>query len=136
MDFQLCRYGHPINDLVFYFYCASGPADLDRYRDFLEMYSGALGNKLRALGHSDLVPQDLLHRLLEKWHRSAMLALTSALIMVRIMLTDSDEAVDLESALESGSDLSESFGHPLRDQRGYELRIKAIVRHLIVNGIH
>lgn len=129
IDFQLSRLGSPVMDLSYFLYSsadASVYADLDH---LLRVYHTSLSNHLRALGCD---PDKLfsLAELKNQWKEYCNFGVVMAMLLMKIVLMEKDETVDVNKVLEESDDILSGFNKETKNDTLYYQRLKSLLQHL------
>ena len=100
VDYQVCRYTNPAQDLLYFLYTSSSINLLEKHSDLVEEYYNTLHSTLTLLGHADLCPSlQQFHKQLDKLGRFAALIACTFLPMT---LADQSNLTDFEKMLKEG----------------------------------
>jgi len=125
VDYQLCHYTNPAQDLQYFLYTSASLNLLDKHSVLVEEYYNTLHSTLTLLGYADLCPSlQQLHEQLDKLGRFAALIACTTL---RLFLPDQTNITDLENSLKEGQSFhfSERYKDaiktllPLFEQKGW-----------------
>lgn len=133
LDFQATRTGSPAMDLNYYYYSCTPKSYFDQLDRNMRIYYDSFTDHLRSL---DIDAEEVFsfEQLKTHWARYTRMGLFIALMIVRIMLTDSEDAPDLGKAVEEGKDPFEALNYKFNKEELYAERIKDIVQHMMKNG--
>jgi len=94
VDYQLCHYTNPAQDLQYFLYTSASLNLLEKHSVLVEEYYNTLHSTLTLLGYADLCPSlQQLHKQLEKMGRFAALIACTALPWI---LVDQTNIPDME----------------------------------------
>jgi len=125
VDYQLCHYTNPAQDLQYFLYIGASLNLLEKHSVLVEEYYNTLHSTLTLLGYEDLCPSlQQLHKQLDKLGRYAALIACSFLPWI---LSDHANSTDVEEVLKEGKSpqFSERFKEamktllPFFEQKGW-----------------
>ena len=125
VDYQVCQYTNPAQDLQYFLYTSPSLNLLDKHSVLVEDYYNTLHSTLTLLGYADLCPSlQQLHKQLDKFGRFAALIACTALPFI---LVDQTNIPDLEKISKEGQSVhfSEKYKDamktllPLFEQKGW-----------------
>ena len=125
IDYQLCNYTNPAQDLQYFLYTSPSPNLLEKHSVLVEGYYNTLHSTLTLLGYADLCPSlKHLHKELKKLGRYAALI---ACTVLPFILPDQNNIPDLEMIPKEGQSfhLSERYKDaiktllPFFEQKGW-----------------
>lgn len=127
LDFQVSRVTIPVCDLSYFLYACAPKSILDDLDKYLQIYHESLSDNLRKLGSDPekIFPYIVLK---EQWKNNSKYGFIMALIVIRLMLCDSDESPDLEKFFDTpGKDAVGVWDYSIRQIDEYRHRIRDIV---------
>lgn len=130
LDWQVAKIGTIFNDLCYFFYCSSSQEIYDNYQSYQRYYYDRLSHHLKLLG-SDFEKFYTFESFQETWKEYRHLGLLLSMFIMRIMVTQSDEAIDMAEWVESGEDFFNVFNCKTKNEQLYLKRIKGLLDHLI-----
>jgi len=125
VDYQVCHYTNPAQDLQYFLYTSPSLNLLDKHIVLVEEYYNTLHSTLTLLGYADLCPSlQQLHKQLDKLGRFAALIACTALPFI---LVDQTNIPDMEKISKEGQSVhfSERYKDaiktllPLFEQKGW-----------------
>lgn len=133
LDFQLSRISNPVCDLSYFLYACTSNKILNNLEKYLRIYHESLSLHLRQLGSE---PEELFpyQAFLEQWKKYSKYGLMMALVILRLMLCESDESPDLADLVEPGKNAEESWDYSIRNVDQYNSRIRDLVLFMHDNG--
>ncbi|RZC42278.1 uncharacterized protein BDFB_013627 [Asbolus verrucosus] len=107
LDWQIAKIGSPILDLSYFFYACSSKEVLYDLKKFLKIYHDNLSKTLKEAG---LDPEEVFSysELEAQWKIYSKFGLFMALFVVKIILSEVEEAPDLSELAKSGKSILES----------------------------
>ncbi|XP_050296555.1 uncharacterized protein LOC126736306 [Anthonomus grandis grandis] len=108
IDWQISKLGSPVLDLS-YFYCAcASPDDYQNLKSNLKTYHDTLSRYLR---ECDCDPDEIysFDRFMDEWKRLVKHGIFLAFVIIKVMLTDSEDAPDITQKREDGGGIMDTF---------------------------
>ena len=125
VDYQLCHYTNPAQDLQYFLYTSASLNLLEKHSVLVEEYYNTLHSTLTLLGYAELCPSlQQLHKQLDKLGRFAALNACTAL---PYFLPDQTNVTDVENVLKEGESVNFSERYkdaikillPFLEQKGW-----------------
>ncbi|XP_050296034.1 uncharacterized protein LOC126735953 [Anthonomus grandis grandis] len=132
IDWQLSRLGSPIIDLAYFFFCATSKETLPNLNQYLKTYHDTLSEYLR---DCDCDPEEIysFNSFMKDWKKLCMRGICVSLIMIKVMLSDSEEAPDLTKE-NGGSFLQALTNFDTAKEPAYKKRVCDILEFMTDNG--
>ncbi|XP_023012807.2 uncharacterized protein [Leptinotarsa decemlineata] len=134
LDWQLSKFGSPAADLTYFFFAHSPKEVLYDYQKYLKLYHDTVCQNLKEFScdPEEIFPYNLLE---EHWIHFIKFGVYMAMMILKIMYCDSDEAPDLTATTEAGNDVMSSFSFESRNADGYNERVSTLIRFLVDTGL-
>lgn len=109
LDWQISQVASPILDLSYFFYACSSKEVLYDLKKFLKIYHDNLTKTVKEAG---LNPEEILtfEELEAQWKIYSKYGLFMALFVMKIVLSEVEEAPDFDKLASEGKDLLQSLG--------------------------
>lgn len=121
----------PAYDFCYFFLAHSPKEILDDYRTYLNLYYDTFSKHLQ---HFNCDPEEFSYSRMEKHVSKFMVfGLSTCLMVLKIMLADSEEAPDFQKISENG-DLMEGMNFEVGNMDAYKNRVKDILIFLKDNN--
>lgn len=128
LDFQLSYVTSPILDLSYFLY-ATGDQTIFRHFDFLlQAYHSSLCTFASELGTN---AEDIFtfEQLKEQWKKFGMFGVLMSTVVVKMELSDEDEALDLVGTAEGDGDFAKALTTPIKNEQIFEQRVLDVLVH-------
>lgn len=127
LDWQIAKMGPIFMDLCYSFYCNSSEEILENYQKF---YYESFRKYLEDLG-GDIKQFYTLEGFKKKWMSYRNIGLLLAVIIMKVMVPEKEEAVNAAENAEKGREFLDIFKYESVNQDKYLMRVKGLIRHLI-----
>ncbi|KAF2904587.1 hypothetical protein ILUMI_01585 [Ignelater luminosus] len=129
-DYQLSRLGSPALDLLYFFYTCCPKEIINDLDCYLQLYYESFSNYLKKLGSDPdkMFPYSVLQR---HWKKYAKYGLMMSVLIIHIMLTEKEEAVDFSDKWEAGEGIATAFDYEIKKVDAYNERIRPIILHFV-----
>lgn len=133
LDWQISHYGSPINDLAYFFFVCSPKEILYDYKTYLKIYYDSLSCILKEFGCN---PEAFItyEQFDDQWSKYCKIGLYMAMNILKLMLSDNDEAFTIDEISDSGKDIVDVFSFNSKNDHIYRSRIADIVLFLYEHG--
>ncbi|XP_044747124.1 uncharacterized protein LOC123308507 isoform X1 [Coccinella septempunctata] len=132
LDWQLSGYGSPIQDLSYFFYSCSSKLVLDTHNSYLKIYYESLSAMLRQF---NINPDEIMtfRELQLQWMVYAKYGMYMALLILKIMLSEQDEAGDLRDYTKKDQNVLSLFDGDITNTEEYNKRVSIVISHMVKN---
>lgn len=123
----------PVFDISYFFYCSCGKKEMENLEYYLLLYHDSLSSNLRMLGSDP----DILYpysKFKDHWRKYSRYGLILALLVIKNVLTESDEVELLDKIMTDGKNMCEVFMFRIRKDKIYKERIRDVIVHFAKNG--
>ncbi|CAG9861849.1 unnamed protein product [Phyllotreta striolata] len=133
IDWQLSKLGSPGVDLNYFLLANAPPEVLDDYETYLRIYYDVLERKLAEFGCD---PQEVFtfDELLDHFHRLGPKMLFMCTMVMRIALSEPDEAPDFANDFEDEKDFAKMIDKDINSMDEFYRRLGCIVRFVAGNN--
>ncbi|XP_023012809.2 uncharacterized protein [Leptinotarsa decemlineata] len=134
IDWQLTKVGSPAMDVLYFFFLHSPKDILCDYETYLKFYYEVLCRYLRdfSCDPEDLFPFSTLQK---HWKKFVNLQLLMSIMMLKTMLCDSEEALDLEKMTEDSDNIFDTHNFTIKNESEYHRRVRDIIESLMETGL-
>lgn len=134
IDWQISHCASPIHDLAYFFLVCSPKEILNQHLTFLKIYYNSLSNILAELGCD---PEKIMtyNQCEEQWKKYCRVGLHIGMTILKVMVSESEEAITVEEMADSGKDLIAAFDYVSKNEDIYKKRISDIVLFLHENDL-
>ncbi|KAL3288020.1 hypothetical protein HHI36_002472 [Cryptolaemus montrouzieri] len=134
LDWQLSSKGSPLRDITYFFYVCSSKECFSDYKTYLKIYHDSLSNMLQNFG---LNVEDIMtfEYLQTEWKKFAQFGMYTALLLIKIMLVEKEEAPDLKEMLEEeeNKNIIDFFNFNISNEEEYKNRLRVIIDFMVEN---
>uniref|UniRef100_A0A6P7GIV4 Uncharacterized protein LOC114338724 isoform X1 n=1 Tax=Diabrotica virgifera virgifera TaxID=50390 RepID=A0A6P7GIV4_DIAVI len=129
LDWQLSALSTPALDISYFFIVNSSKEVFDDYKTYLKLYRDTVSTQLLNFGCD---PQKLFPYSLFEEHLEVMFpfGLYMSLIVTKVMVSEPDEAPDLEKISENDGDLTNSMNFSVKNKAEYNRRVRGVILFL------
>ncbi|KAL3288019.1 hypothetical protein HHI36_002471 [Cryptolaemus montrouzieri] len=135
LDWQLSSRGSPLRDIAYFFYACSSKECFDTYITYLRIYHESASNILQKF---DLNIEDIMtfDELQEQWKYHANFGMYMALLIIKIMLAEQEEAPDLKELVEdeANENMLALFNFNIANVEEYRNRFRVIIDYILENN--
>ncbi|CAG9764213.1 unnamed protein product [Ceutorhynchus assimilis] len=131
IDWQLSKVGSPALDLTYFFSASGSKETYANINKYLKTYHETLSQNLQELGCN---PEGILSfdDLLDEWKNTAWYGVFIGMMILKIMLTESDEVPDYEK-LESDDNMT-AFSYEVKRSADYKQRLCDLIEFMADYG--
>uniref|UniRef100_A0A6P7GGL7 Uncharacterized protein LOC114338723 n=1 Tax=Diabrotica virgifera virgifera TaxID=50390 RepID=A0A6P7GGL7_DIAVI len=129
LDWQISSLSTPAYDVSYFLLANSSKEVFDDYKTYLKLYHDTLSTQLLNFGcdPEKLFPYSLFEEHLKFW---LPFGLYMSLMIIRVMVSESDEAPDLAEISENDGDLLNSMNFSLKNKDEYDRRVRNVILFL------
>nr|XP_023018137.1 uncharacterized protein LOC111507111 [Leptinotarsa decemlineata] len=134
IDWQLAKLGSPAKDMIYFFIVHSPKDILYDYKGYLNFYYEVLCRHLRdfSCDPEDLFPFSTLQK---HWNKFLTFGLMISIMILKMMLSDSEEAPDFEKLSDASGDIFDSQNFSIKNESEYHRRVRDIIEFLVDSGL-
>ncbi|KRT78399.1 phosphotransferase, partial [Oryctes borbonicus] len=133
IDWQLLRPASPAFDISYFFLTIASEAALNKCKDYLKLYHNELSEQIRLLGSEPEVlypfPAFMKH-----WKDHCRFGFAMATIIIKVMLSEKDEVVNLEEIDLEDAEQLENLYPKFEKEEEFLRRMKVLAKYMIANG--
>lgn len=132
LDWQIARVGSPVFDLSYFFYSCGSKENLYDLQTYLRLYHDSFAKTLREF---QLDPDQIMSfsELQEQWKLYSKYGMVMSMFIIKVMLTEAHEAIDLSEIADSGKNMIEAFSDYTITSDKYMGRIGDIITFMSDN---
>lgn len=131
IDWQVIQPASPIYDISYFFLAIASEDALNKTNEYLKIYHEELSKQIKVLGSDPekLYPFQIL---MDEWKKYCKYGFSIAFMLVKAMLSSSDEALDLES-MNLGEEQVKNLYPKYEKQDEYLRRMRVLANYMIKN---